>query len=129
MGIGTQWSKYETLIVRIPRGNKNFYTYSLAYPEGFLGSDGKDISHIIFYVGKGKWRKPTLIQRVDMHEKEALLPCFEHAVSVNRRKITVIRRIWAENKSVAKQILSETDDEQEPWRMKLCSSGNMLAHI
>ncbi len=95
-----------------PKGNLQYYDYLLFFPEGLQDPDGQDLSGIVFYVGKGTWYKSPLIQRIDIHEREAKWS--RHIdIGENWLKVKAIRYIWVARKSVAKRVIFETLDEKE----------------
>ncbi len=97
------------IIVSTPVGELPYYVYTHSYPKGFLASDGQDLSDIVFYVGKGTWFEPPLIQRIDMHEHQALWGSSRY--SPNEHKLAAIKQIWAAGKSVTKQVIFESSSE------------------
>ena len=78
----------------------NYFNYTLAYPEGFLSNEGRDLSGIVFYVGKG-----TNASRMDAHLSEASRGCC-------CKKCCVIRWIWEKGKHPSRSIVFETPSEQ-----------------
>jgi hypothetical protein len=75
---------------------KKYYAYTLAYPGGE-----------VFYVGKGTKK------RMNQHVIEATHP--ERSAYRNRRKLRVIRKIWASGEQVQKAIIFDTDIEEEAY--------------
>jgi hypothetical protein len=100
----------EPVIIPTPVGELPYYVYTHSYPEGLLAPDGQNLSSIVFYVGKGAWYDPPLIQRIDMHEHEAF---WGSRYSPNEYKFAAIRLIWAARKSVVKCVTFESSSEGE----------------
>lgn len=73
---------------------KKYYVYMLAYPESMGGA--------VFYVGKGTG------YRVSSHEAET-------RNGGTSKKHDIIRSIWNAGEQVVKDIVFETDDEQEAF--------------
>lgn len=90
----------------LSRTQNKHYTYKLAYPCGFAGNDGIDLSGIVFYVGKGTVMYGTKTQRIDIHEYEARTGCM-------CEKCIIIRTIWAKGLQVSKDKMLETNSESE----------------
>lgn len=104
----------EPMIIPTSLGEMPFYVYTLSYPEGFLAPDGQELGGTVFYVGKGTVQPPSLVQRVDIHEWEALRPSSHRPdLSINQYTINAIRQIWKQGKLVVKQIIFESEDERE----------------
>lgn len=88
------------------RTQNKHYTYKLAYPSGFVGDDGIDLSGIVFYVGKGTVMYGAITQRIDHHEYEAGTGCM-------CEKCIIIRMIWTKGLQVSKDKMLETNSETE----------------
>lgn len=78
---------------------KKYYVYTLAYPDG-----------TVFYVGKGTGRRVHLHELYAARSDEMIKYLY-----LNDRKCSVIRQIWASNEQVKKDILYETDNEQDAY--------------
>jgi hypothetical protein len=106
----------EPFIIPTSVGKLPFYVYTLSYPEGFLSPDGQELGGVVFYVGKGTVQPPSLVQRVDIHEWEALRPSSRRPdLSINQYTINAIRHIWKQGKFVVKRIIFESEDEREAF--------------
>lgn len=79
---------------------RQFYVYTLAYP------DGK-----VFYIGKGQGA------RVSNHEREATTKC-------RCFKCRTIRKIWREGQEIVKAIVFETEIEDEAYAREV----TLIAH-
>jgi hypothetical protein len=100
----------EPIIIPTPVGELPYYVYTHSYPEGLLAPDGQDLGSIVFYVGKGAWYDPSLIQRIDMHEHEAF---WNSRYAPNEYKFAAIKLIWAVGRSVVKRVIFEFSSESE----------------
>jgi predicted DNA-binding transcriptional regulator AlpA len=82
-----------------PKPTKKYYVYTLAYPNGE-----------VFYVGKGTG------DRIHQHEYEAARSGKEASYYYNNpEKHAIIRGIWAQGGQVKKEIVFETDIEQDAY--------------
>src|SRR5260370_14787057 len=86
---------------------KIYYVYTLARPDG-----------TVFYVGKGSLRKTGkgYIDRIDEHEKQAMLPLAKiKGWGRNFEKCKIIQEIWEQGGEVVKQKVFETTVERDAY--------------
>lgn len=84
------------ILTSIENQQKRYYVYTLAYPNGE-----------VFYVGKG------VGNRMYHHEVEAASTA--RVAYRNRKKLEVIREVWASGGQVQKSIVFETDVEEDAF--------------
>lgn len=95
---------------KTPMGDKPYYVYELSFPQGFVDTDGVDLSDVVFYVGMGTVKeKRNATQRIDEHEEEAK----RARIISNKDKFDTVLRIWSQEMSIQKKIVFHTDSQKE----------------
>lgn len=88
--------------VREQSQQKQYYVYTLSYPNGYIDANGTDLSGVVFYVGKG-----TVHEYIDRE--------VDHEVYARKGRVgptpAAIRRIWNQGKQVQKTKVYETGVE------------------
>jgi hypothetical protein len=75
----------------------------------------------------GEWYPSPRTQRIDLHERQAIIPCHIDTAEIDKRVTDAIHFIWGTGECAVKRVVFESFDEEEALAVEAeVASGSLV---